>query len=131
MFPLLIEQRSLAAAIEADAKRLGVASVILEGEAVVLDEQGAVRTSADFSNRSVGGGGKLNSGALIMFAFDLLFLKSLLKDEQDAIRLSEEIEGDGREIFAAACEHGLEGIIAKYKDSSYADSEAIRPRIPK
>jgi ATP-dependent DNA ligase len=71
-----------------------------------------------------------------MFAFDLLyfdghdirsleltarryFLQSLLKDEQGAIRLSEEIEGDGREIFAAACEHGSEGIIAKYKSSPY------------
>jgi len=36
-----------------------------------------------------------------------------------AICLSEEIDVDGREIFAAAAEHGLEGIIAKHKDSTY------------
>lgn len=69
-----------------------------------------------------------------MFAFDLLyfdghprpraysrryFLESLLKNEQGSIRLSEEIDGDGREILAAACEHGLEGVIAKKKGSTY------------
>ncbi|SEI11433.1 bifunctional non-homologous end joining protein LigD [Rhizobium tibeticum] len=122
-------------AIEADAKRLGVGSAILDGEAVVLDEHG--RLNFGQLQQSLGGrGGKLNSGASIMFAFDLLyfdghdirsleltarryFLRSLLKDAQGSIRLSEDIEGDGREIFAAACEHGLEGIIAKYKDSPY------------
>jgi bifunctional non-homologous end joining protein LigD len=121
--------------IEANAKRLGVGSAILDGEAVVLDEQG--RSDFNALQNSLGGrGAKLNSGASIMFAFDLLyfdghdirsleltarryFLRSLLKNEQGAIRLSEDIEGDGREIFAAACEHGLEGIIAKYKDSPY------------
>jgi bifunctional non-homologous end joining protein LigD len=36
-----------------------------------------------------------------------------------AIRISEEIEGDGGEIFDAACAHGLEGIIAKDCDSAY------------
>ncbi|TCM78620.1 ATP dependent DNA ligase-like protein, partial [Rhizobium sp. BK068] len=35
------------------------------------------------------------------------------------IRLSEEVDGDGSEIFAVACEHGLEGIVAKRKDSTY------------
>ncbi|WP_037075620.1 non-homologous end-joining DNA ligase [Rhizobium mesoamericanum] len=122
-------------AIEADAKRLGVGSAILDGEAVVLDEQG--RPNFAQLQQSLGGrGGKLNSGASIMFAFDLLyfdghdirsleltarryFLQSLLKNEHGAVRLSEEIEGDGREIYAAACEHGLKGIIAKYKDSPY------------
>ncbi|TCM78614.1 bifunctional non-homologous end joining protein LigD [Rhizobium sp. BK068] len=122
-------------AIEADAKRLGVGSAILDGEAVVLDELG--RSDFGKLQQSLGGrGGKLNSGASVMFAFDLLyfdghdirsleltarryFLRSLLKDADGAIRLSEDIEGDGREILAAACEHGLEGIIAKYKDSPH------------
>ncbi|MCS4096692.1 bifunctional non-homologous end joining protein LigD [Rhizobium sp. BK176] len=122
-------------AIEADAKRLGVGSAILDGEAVVLDDAG--RSDFGKLQQSLGGrGGKLNSGASIMFAFDLLyfdghdiretpltgrrfFLESLLKNEQGAIRLSEEVDGDGRSIFNAACGHGLEGVIAKRKDSTY------------
>ena len=122
-------------AIEQAAMRLGVGSAILDGEAVVLDEQGR----SDFSKlqQSLGGrGGKLNSGASVMFAFDLLyfdghdirsmelssrryFLESLLRGEEGVIRISEEIEGDGSEIFNAASAHGLEGIIAKDRDSPY------------
>ncbi|MBW9117725.1 non-homologous end-joining DNA ligase [Rhizobium cauense] len=122
-------------AIQADARRLGVGSAILDGEAIVLDDEG--RPDFGMLQQSLGGrGGKLNSGASIMFAFDLLyfdghdiretpltgrrfFLESLLKNERGAIRLSEEIDGDGRSIFNAACEHGLEGVIAKRKDSTY------------
>lgn len=63
---------------------------------------------------SLGGrGGKLPVGNAIMFAFDLLYF-----DGHD-IRLSETIDGDGRDVFEAACEHGLEGIIAKYKYAPY------------
>ncbi|EPE96962.1 non-homologous end-joining DNA ligase [Rhizobium grahamii] len=122
-------------AIEDAAKRLGVGSAIIDGEAVVLDEEG--RPNFGMLQQSLGGrGGKLNSGASILLAFDLLyfdghdiretpltgrrfFLESLLKNEQGAIRLSEEVEGDGRSILSAACEHGLEGVIAKRKDSPY------------
>ncbi|MBY3030248.1 DNA ligase [Rhizobium leguminosarum] len=38
---------------------------------------------------------------------------------QRDIRLSEEIETDGDQLLASACEHGLEGIIAKRRDSPY------------
>jgi len=121
--------------IEADAKRLGVGSAILDGEAVVLDEIG--RSNFGKLQQSLGGrGGKLNSGASIMFAFDLLyfdghdirsleltarryFLQSLLKNETGAIRLSRPLTATGRDIFDAACAHDLEGIIAKYKDAPY------------
>jgi bifunctional non-homologous end joining protein LigD len=71
-----------------------------------------------------------------MFVFDLLYfdghdiqsmelssrrhlLETLLRGEEGAIRISEEIDGDGAEIFNAACAHGLEGIIAKDRDSAY------------
>ncbi|MDP9812580.1 bifunctional non-homologous end joining protein LigD [Rhizobium tibeticum] len=121
--------------IEDSAKRLGVGTAIIDGEAVVLDEEG--RPDFGRLQNSLGGrGGKLRAGNAIMFAFDLLyfdghdirhmeltarryFLRSLLQHVEGAIRLSDEIDGDGREIFAAACEHGLEGIIAKYNDSPY------------
>jgi len=122
-------------AIEEAAKRLAVVSAILDGEAVVLDEAG--RSDFGKLQQSLGGrGGKMSSGDSIMFAFDLLyfdghdiretaltgrrfFLENLLKNEQGAIRLSEEVEGDGARIMAAACEHDLEGVIAKRRDSTY------------
>ncbi|MBB3399610.1 bifunctional non-homologous end joining protein LigD [Rhizobium sp. BK060] len=47
------------------------------------------------------------------------FLESLLRDEEGAVRLPDEIDGDGMDIFEAAREHGLEGIVAKNRDSTY------------
>jgi bifunctional non-homologous end joining protein LigD len=38
---------------------------------------------------------------------------------QDDIRLSEEVEADGEALLRVACEHGLEGIIAKDRNSAY------------
>lgn len=38
---------------------------------------------------------------------------------QEAIRLSDEIEADGEMLLRIACEHGLEGIIAKDRNSTY------------
>jgi bifunctional non-homologous end joining protein LigD len=122
-------------AIEAAAKALGVSTAILDGEAVVLDEQGR----SDFSalQQSLGGrGGKATSGDAIFMAFDLLYfdghsfietelstrrhlLESLVPTGGGAIRLSEEVDADGEAFFRAACEHGLEGIIAKDRHSTY------------
>jgi bifunctional non-homologous end joining protein LigD len=39
--------------------------------------------------------------------------------EQGDIRLSEEIVADGDQLLTSACEHGLEGIIAKRRDAPY------------
>ncbi len=121
--------------IEQAAKALGVGMAIIDGEAVVLDDEG--RSNFGMLQSSLGGrGGKLASDPALLMAFDLLyfdghdirgmelssrrfFLESLLRNEDGAIRLSETVEGDGKEIFQAACSHGLEGIIAKRKDSPY------------
>ncbi|WP_338112320.1 hypothetical protein [Rhizobium gallicum] len=46
-------------------------------------------------------------------------LEGLIKSRDDVIRLSEEIEADGDRLYFAACEHGLEGIIAKDRESPY------------
>lgn len=117
------------------AKELGVASAIVDGEAVVLDEEG--RPDFGALQRSLGGrGGKLASSIAIFFAFDLLYLDGhdlrkmelssrrhllaeLLGDREAQIRFSEEIDGDSDAIFEAACEHGLEGVIYKDPDSEY------------
>jgi bifunctional non-homologous end joining protein LigD len=44
------------------------------------------------------------------------FLESLLQTRKAPFGC------DGREIFGAACEHGLEGIIAKNNESTYVGS---------
>lgn len=36
-----------------------------------------------------------------------------------AVRLSDEVQADGDEFFRVACEHGLEGIIAKHVEKPY------------
>lgn len=123
-------------AILAEAGRLPVSTAILDGEAVVLDAQGC----SDFGmlQQSLGGrGGKRTSRNSIFMAFDLLYFdgydltgielssrRHLLEGlvppgGEHAIRLSEEIEADGETLLRIACEHGLEGIIAKDRNSAY------------
>ncbi|TAT77135.1 ATP-dependent DNA ligase [Rhizobium ruizarguesonis] len=118
------------------ARKLGVGSAIIDGEAVVLDDQG--RSDFGALQQSLGGrGGKRSSDESILMSFDLLYFdghdltmtelsarRHLLEGivpaaSQGAIRLSEEVEANGAALLAAACEHGLEGIIAKDKDSPY------------
>ncbi|TCU04832.1 ATP dependent DNA ligase-like protein [Rhizobium sullae] len=82
-------------AIEQAAKQLGVATAILDGEAVVLDEQG--RPNFGLLQQALGGrGGKRNSGEALFMAFDLLYF-------------------DGRdltEMELSARRHLLEGLIS-------------------
>ncbi|MBY3067481.1 ATP-dependent DNA ligase [Rhizobium laguerreae] len=123
-------------AIKQAALWLPVGTAILDGEAVVFDPQG--RSDFGLLQQSLGGrGGKKRSSDAIFMAFDLLYFdgrdlrkseldvrRHLLEDlvpagEQGNIRLSEEIEADGDQLLASACEHGLEGIIAKRRDAPY------------
>lgn len=123
-------------AIKLAAMWLPVGTAILDGEAVVLDEQG--RPDFGLLQQSLGGrDGKQMSSDAIFMAFDLLYFdghdlrnselsmrRHLLEDlvpagEQGDIRLSEEIEADGEQLLASACQHGLEGIIAKRRDAPY------------
>ncbi|TAX45913.1 ATP-dependent DNA ligase (plasmid) [Rhizobium leguminosarum] len=123
-------------AIKQAALWLPVGTAILDGEAVVLDEQG--RSDFGLLQQSLGGrGGKKSSSEAILMAFDLLYFdghdlrnseldmrRHLLEDlvpagEVGDIRLSEEIEADGDQLLASACELGLEGIIAKQRRAPY------------
>jgi bifunctional non-homologous end joining protein LigD len=123
-------------AIMAEAKRLPISTAILDGEAVVFDEQG--RSDFGRLQQSLGGrGGKRTSREAVMMVFDLLYFDGhdltgtelsarrhlleglVLAGGEDAIRLSEEIEADGDTLLRIACEHGLEGIIAKDRNSTY------------
>ncbi|MEH7904346.1 non-homologous end-joining DNA ligase [Rhizobium laguerreae] len=123
-------------AIKQAALWLPVGTAILDGEAVVLDENG--RSDFGLLQQSLGGrGGKKNSSDAIFMAFDLLYFdghdlrnseldmrRHLLEDlvpagEQGDIRLSAEIEADGDQLLASACELDLEGIIAKRRLAPY------------
>lgn len=123
------------AGIAAAAREFSPRTLILDGEAVVLDEQG--RSSFSSLQKALGGrGGKRNAGEAIFYAFDLLYLdgydltklgqherrqmlQDLLEGQEGAIRFSETVDADGEELLKHACELGLEGIIAKHEDRPY------------
>ncbi|MBB4236264.1 non-homologous end-joining DNA ligase [Rhizobium esperanzae] len=122
--------------IAAAAKELGVTTAILDGEAVVLDDDG--RSDFGALQRSLGGrGGKRASTESIFYVFDLLYLdghdlagtelavrRHLLEDlipgGDGTIRFSEELELPAEDLLAHACHHRLEGIIAKHRDRPYS-----------
>ena len=120
--------------IAAAARAFSPRTMILDGEAVVLDEQGR----SDFSalQKAVGRNGSRSSSEAIFYAFDLLYLdghdltmlgqherrqmlEDLLGGNEDAIKFSESIDADGEALLSQACSLGLEGIIAKHADRPY------------
>jgi bifunctional non-homologous end joining protein LigD len=123
-------------AIAKAAVALDAPALILDGEAVVLDDQGR----SDFAalQQALGGrGGRRIAGEeVIFYAFDLLYfdghdlsgmalverrhlLEDLLRDATGTIRLSEEVQAEGADLLRIACQHGLEGIIAKNREAPY------------
>jgi bifunctional non-homologous end joining protein LigD len=110
-------------------KSLNVDTAILDGELVVIDEEGIPRF--ELVQRI----GQKPKGELIYFAFDLPYLAGRdltgvplvqrrellgqLVGQEGPIRFSRAIEERGKEFFRLARERGLEGIIAKRKDSRY------------
>jgi bifunctional non-homologous end joining protein LigD len=112
-----------------DARR-----AIVDGEVIALDEQG----EPDFAllqARIKGKGGVAAPTPFVYEVFDLLHLdgRALLDEPLEArrrllasvlrpdprVRLSEHIEADGIAFFAAARARGLEGIMAKDRNSPY------------
>jgi ATP-dependent DNA ligase len=113
-------------------RALAVTSVTLDGEVVICGANGVSqfdRMRAVF--------GPHGSRDAFMYAFDILDLEGQdLRGERwdarrrhlvdrlgaraDGVRLCEHIEGtDGAVVFRAACNMGLEGIVAKRRDSRY------------
>ncbi len=113
-------------------------SAILDGEVTVLDAGGLssfARLQASFE--------KNEKHPLTFFAFDLLhingrnprnlplrerkqMLREALGEDSEEIRLSEDLAGDGAEIFAAACKLHAEGIISKRTDAPYSPGRSTR-----
>lgn len=104
---------------------------VLDGEILVIGKDGKANFSALQNWRSEA------DGELVYYAFDLLWydgrditglplserqaiLKEMLPANNDHVRLSQVFEGNGVEFFEAAQKMGLEGIMAKKADSTYA-----------
>ena len=107
---------------------LRLRTVILDGEAVAVDDDG--RASFDRLRH------RRHHETVFLYAFDLIerngddlrrdplevrkaTLASLLRGVRAGIRFNEHIDADGPTVFAHACKMGLEGIVSKRKASSY------------
>jgi bifunctional non-homologous end joining protein LigD len=113
----------------AEALRRYGSDAVLDGEIVVVDDQG--RPDFQMLQHYQGSG----SGHLLYYVFDLLYFhghdltslplvrrKELLKrtlPSSPRIRFSDHVVGEGVLFYKAAKEKGLEGIIAKHSQSTY------------
>jgi bifunctional non-homologous end joining protein LigD len=124
-------------AIEQAARALGPATMIIDGEAVVLDDEG--RPDFGLLQKSLGASGKTagnRASDAILYAFDLIYLdghdlrnieyrsrrhllEDTLKDNDGAIRLSETIDADPAILLEHVGSLGLEGIVGKHLDQPY------------
>ena len=124
----------------ADAFRaLPVKQGILDGEIVVVDDQG-ITHFADLQQALSDGA----SDRLTFFAFDLMYIegydltkarldarKTLLQSlltplisARSAIQFSDSIAGDGQVLYDHATELGLEGIVSKRADAPYVETRS-------
>jgi bifunctional non-homologous end joining protein LigD len=118
-----------------DLKRLSFEAV-LDGEVVVIDENGHARFQLLQNYRKTG------EGTLLYYVFDILYLnghdlrqlplirrKEILRQvlpDLPRIRYSDHIEEQGSQFYDLALRNGLEGILAKEMNSPY--SEGTRSR---
>lgn len=126
--------------------RFAAHSFVVDGELVVLDDQGRPQFSKilqRLKSASASGIEKLaRSSRAVYYVFDLLYLdgrdlrqlplekrRHLLEEvlRQDAwVRLSEAIAQEGESLYAAAVQQGLEGLVAKHRDSTYEAGRSSR-----
>lgn len=104
---------------------------ILDGEIVVLDEHG----KADFEATNAGFRSSKKRRPVVFMAFDILYhrgidvtgmplvqRKQLLEEtlqETEHYKIVRPIKGYATDFFKLVCQHGLEGIVIKKKDSKY------------
>ena len=114
--------------VEAAASQLNAKSVVLDGEIVAVDRHGRPSFQA-LQHR-----GAHPQHAVVFYAFDVLHLngedltrlpldarRSHLPKivEGSAVLVSQELPGTAEQVIAAVQQLGLEGVIAKRKDSRY------------
>jgi bifunctional non-homologous end joining protein LigD len=117
-FPLIVETLA----------RLRSRSCIIDGEAVACDDNGLTSFNRVRYRRY--------DESIFLYAFDLIelngddlrrdplegrktTLEMILANAGPGVRFNEHMEGDGQIVFRHACKLGLEGIVAKRKDSAY------------
>jgi bifunctional non-homologous end joining protein LigD len=117
--------------ILSEARKLGVRSALIDGEAVVTDAEG--RSSFQALQNALKGA----PASIDYYAFDLLELdgedltrspllerkgklEALLPAKSPILRYSGHVEGRGEELLNRFCAAGLEGVISKLADSDYA-----------
>ena len=118
-FPAIVEATS----------RIKAASFLIDGEAVIANEDGTPHFHALRS--------KSRGNEAMLFAFDLIeddgvdlrdlplierkqrLAKLLGKSQQRAIRFVEHLMGDGPTIFEHVCRMGLEGLVSKRAHAPY------------
>ena len=116
--------------------------MIIDGEAVVLDDEG--RPDFGLLQKSLGASGKAagnRASDAILYAFDLMYLdghdlremeyrsrRHLLEDtikaNDGAIRLSETLDADPNVLLEHIRSLGLEGIVGKHLDQPYRSGRA-------
>jgi bifunctional non-homologous end joining protein LigD len=126
--------------LQAIPQHIRARTAILDGEIVALDEQGRPSFGLMQQRTGVGEGGRRirrtrDDIAVMYYVFDLLYLDgySLMRVElekrkellasvvapSDGLRFSDHYMGHGIDLFHAAAERGLEGIVAKQRRSFY------------
>src|SRR3954468_9306711 len=121
------------------ASRVGAKQAILDGEIVALDEKGRPSFSLMQQRSGLTLGpkrrGRDKSVPIVYYAFDLLYadgydlmrvdlekrkdlLKSML-ETSELVRYSDHVVGQGAELYEAAREQKLEGIVAKKRNGCY------------
>jgi bifunctional non-homologous end joining protein LigD len=119
--------------ISAGLEKLKLKDAVLDMEAVILDAQG--KSSFQALQAALGDGG--DTAGIVAFVFDLLYLdgkdltglplterkerlENLFKTSgAKTLRYSGHVAGQGVEMFAKACQTGLEGIISKKGNAPY------------
>jgi bifunctional non-homologous end joining protein LigD len=113
-----------------DALKQWPVNAVVDGEIIVVNEKGA----ADFSDLQ--GWRSEADGQLVYYVFDILWLEgkalmqlplnerrrvlaTVIPENSDFIKRSENFKLSGKELFAMADKLGLEGIIAKKENSIY------------
>ncbi|MGN6590470.1 MAG: non-homologous end-joining DNA ligase [Sphingomicrobium sp.] len=109
---------------------------IIDGEAVVQDENGLTDFGALQDDLAKGG-----SDRIVYFAFDLLYLDGydlrgtpllerkrllaeLIGDRHRRLHLSRHEEGSASAMFKRACQMGIEGIVSKRADAVYTSGRS-------